>query len=68
MSPLVAISSQLLSPISALGGCETGEETRTTPKGIGDDITTFEVSSLATLGAEAPDGIQCMWEGSAQRS
>lgn len=32
---LVATSSQLLSLVSALGGCETVEETETTLKGIG---------------------------------
>lgn len=36
---LVATSSQLLSLVSALGGCETVEETGTTLKRIGNDIT-----------------------------
>lgn len=32
-------------------------------KELGDDVTPFpEVDSAATLGKEASDGVQCMWE------
>lgn len=38
-------------------------------KELGDDVTTFpEVGSTATLGTEASDGVQCMWEASVLRA
>lgn len=71
MSPLAVCCCFLPAPVPCLSfGGDVKQMRRQKPSQneLGDDVTTFpEVSSVATLGTEAPGRIQCMWEASVLR-